>query len=79
MFITGPQVIKQVTGEAVTAEQLGGADAHMAHSGVIHFIAENDQDALYICQQLLSFLPVEQPRRSAARRLRQQRRSRTRR
>src|SRR5262245_11724282 len=57
MFITGPQVIKQVTGEQISAEALGGADSHMSHSGVIHFIAENDQDALYICRRLLSFLP----------------------
>jgi methylmalonyl-CoA carboxyltransferase large subunit len=57
MFITGPQVIKQVTGEQITAEALGGADAHMAHSGVIHFVAENDQEALYLCRRLLSFLP----------------------
>src|SRR4051794_19494620 len=57
MFITGPQVIKQVTGETVTAEELGGADAHMVHSGVIHFIAENDQDAINLCRRLLSFLP----------------------
>ncbi|MBL8233242.1 MAG: acyl-CoA carboxylase subunit beta [Bryobacterales bacterium] len=58
MFITGPQVIKQVTGETITADQLGGADAHMTHSGVIHFIAENDQEALYLCRRLLSFLPA---------------------
>jgi methylmalonyl-CoA carboxyltransferase large subunit len=57
MFITGPQVIKQVTGEEITAETLGGPDAHMQHSGVIHFIAENDQEALYLCRRLLSFLP----------------------
>jgi methylmalonyl-CoA carboxyltransferase large subunit len=57
MFITGPQVIKQVTGEQITAEALGGPDAHMEHSGVIHFIAENDQEALYLCRRLLSFLP----------------------
>ena len=57
MFITGPQVIKQVTGEQITAEALGGADAHMAHSGVIHFIAENDEDAANLCRRLLSFLP----------------------
>lgn len=57
MFITGPQVIKQVTGEQITAEALGGPDAHMVHSGVIHFIAEDDQDALYQCRRLLSFLP----------------------
>jgi methylmalonyl-CoA carboxyltransferase large subunit len=57
MFITGPQVIKQVTGEQLTAEALGGADTHMAHSGVIHFIAEDDPDALHLCRRLLSFLP----------------------
>jgi methylmalonyl-CoA carboxyltransferase large subunit len=57
MFITGPNVIKQVTGETVTAEQLGGAEAHMTRSGVIHFIAENDEHAIMICQKLLSFLP----------------------
>jgi methylmalonyl-CoA carboxyltransferase large subunit len=57
MFITGPQVIKQVTGEQITAEALGGADAHMANSGVIHFVAEDDQDALQTCRRLLSFLP----------------------
>ncbi|MGA2703821.1 MAG: acyl-CoA carboxylase subunit beta [Isosphaeraceae bacterium] len=57
MFITGPQVIKQVTGEQITAEALGGADAHMMHSGVIHFIAEDDVEAVQICKRLLSFLP----------------------
>jgi methylmalonyl-CoA carboxyltransferase large subunit len=57
MFITGPNVIKQVTGENVTSEQLGGPDAHMGRSGVIHFIAENDEHAIAICQKLLSFLP----------------------
>lgn len=57
LFITGPQVIRQVTGENVTAEQLGGPDTHMARSGVIHFIAENDQHAVELCRKLLSFLP----------------------
>jgi methylmalonyl-CoA carboxyltransferase large subunit len=57
MFITGPQVIKQVTGEDISAEELGGADAHMAHSGVVHFVAEDDEEALHICRRLLSFLP----------------------
>ncbi len=69
MFITGPQVMKQVTGEDITAEALGGADAHMAHSGVIHFIAEDDQDAIGICRRLLSFLPannLEEPPRLPA-------------
>src|SRR6516162_6830410 len=68
MFITGPQVIKQVTGEQISGEALGGADAHMAHSGVIHFVAENDEEALYLCRRLLSFLPsnnVEDPPRVA--------------
>src|SRR5262245_29315201 len=69
MFITGPQVIKQVTGEQITAEALGGPEAHMAHSGVIHFIAEDDQDALHLCRRLLSFLPsnnLEDPPRLPA-------------
>jgi methylmalonyl-CoA carboxyltransferase 12S subunit len=58
MFITGPQVIRRVTGEDVTAETLGGPEAHMLYSGVIHFIAENDQHAVEICRKLLSFLPA---------------------
>ncbi len=57
MFITGPEVIKQVTGEQVTAEALGGPDSHMARSGVTHFVAEDDEQAILICQKLLSFLP----------------------
>jgi methylmalonyl-CoA carboxyltransferase large subunit len=64
MFITGPQVIKQVTGEQIDAEALGGADAHMTRSGVIHFEADNDEEAIGICRRLLSFLPsnnLEEP------------------
>ncbi|MFW5973478.1 MAG: acyl-CoA carboxylase subunit beta, partial [Bacteroidota bacterium] len=57
MFITGPQVIKQVTGEEISMEDLGGPDAHMEHSGVTHFVAENDEEALYLCKRILSFLP----------------------
>ncbi len=57
MFITGPSVIKQVTGEDVTSEQFGGPDTHMVRSGVIHFIAEDDKHALLLCKKLLSFLP----------------------
>jgi methylmalonyl-CoA carboxyltransferase large subunit len=57
MFITGPQVIKQVTGESVTPEQLGGADAHMGHSGVVHLVAQDDPEAVFLCQRLLSFMP----------------------
>jgi methylmalonyl-CoA carboxyltransferase large subunit len=68
MFITGPQVIKQVTGEQIAADALGGADAHMVHSGVVHFVAADDQEALYLCRRLLSFLPsnnLEDPPRLA--------------
>lgn len=57
MFITGPDVIKQVTGEAVTAEDLGGAESHMSKSGVSHFIAEDDDHAMFLVKRLLSFLP----------------------
>ena len=57
MFITGPSVIKQVTGEIVTMDQLGGPEAQMSYSGVVHFIAEDDEDAIAICRRLLSFLP----------------------
>jgi methylmalonyl-CoA carboxyltransferase 12S subunit len=57
MFITGPSVIKQVTGEVVTPDELGGPVAQMSYSGVVHFIAENDEDAVFTCRRLLSFLP----------------------
>ncbi|AFM06927.1 acyl-CoA carboxylase subunit beta [Corynebacterium pseudotuberculosis] len=57
MFITGPGVIKSVTGEEVTADALGGADAHMVKAGNIHFIADDDEQAVLIAQKLLSFLP----------------------
>ena len=57
MLITGPSVIKQVTGEEVTSEQLGGPAAQMNRSGVVHLIAEDDTGALDLCRRLLSFLP----------------------
>jgi len=57
MFITGPQVIKQVTGEVVTADALGGPASQMNRSGVVHLIAEDDDNALLLCRRLLSFLP----------------------
>lgn len=57
MFITGPDVIKTVTGETVTQDQLGGADAHMQKSGVVHFVADDDAQAILIAKKLLSFLP----------------------
>jgi methylmalonyl-CoA carboxyltransferase large subunit len=57
MFITGPNVIKQVTGEEVTDEALGGPTAHMTNSGVVHFVADDDEQAVLITKKLLSFLP----------------------
>jgi methylmalonyl-CoA carboxyltransferase large subunit len=68
MFITGPKVIKQVTGETVSDEELGGPQAHMHYSGVIHLIAQNDEEAAQLCRRLLSFMPsnnVEDPPRMA--------------
>ncbi len=57
MFVTGPQVIRQVTGENVSAEELGGDYPQMHYSGVVHFVAQDDEDALSICKKLLSYLP----------------------
>ncbi len=57
MFITGPLVVKSVTGEEVTKEALGGAMTHNTKSGVAHFAAENDEDCLKQIRYLLSFLP----------------------
>ena len=57
MFITGPQVIKAVTSEEVSAEELGGALTHNTKSGVAHFAEESDQDALDRVKEILQFLP----------------------
>jgi propionyl-CoA carboxylase beta chain len=57
MFITGPDVIKTVTHEEVTKEELGGAMTHNAKSGVAHFAADSDEHALRIARELLSFIP----------------------
>jgi len=57
MFITGPQVIKQVTGEVVSAEELGGAHSQMNNAGVVHLVARDDKEAVHLCRRLLSFLP----------------------
>ncbi|MFY9943661.1 MAG: carboxyl transferase domain-containing protein [Desulfobacterales bacterium] len=77
MFITGPQVIKAVTGEEISFEDLGGAMTHSEKSGVSHFACENDQDAIAQIKCLLSYLPAnnmedpprvdtgDDPRRSA--------------
>ncbi len=57
MFITGPDVVKTVTGEEVTFEELGGAATHAARSGVAHFIAPDEESGLEDARYLLSFLP----------------------
>src|SRR5439155_285266 len=57
MFITGPGVIQAVTGESVTFEALGGALTHAEKSGVAHFAAEDEAEALRIVRRLLSYLP----------------------
>src|SRR3989449_385408 len=57
MFITGPEVIKAVTGEDVSFEDLGGATAHAAKSGVAHFAAPDEKAALRFVRKLLSYLP----------------------
>src|SRR5919198_1194056 len=57
MYITGPDVIKTVTGEEVTHEELGGADTHERRSGVAHFAAATEEDALDDVRRLLSFIP----------------------
>ena len=57
MFVTGPDVIKTVTHEEVTKEELGGAMTHNSKSGVAHFTAENDEQAMMMIRELLSFIP----------------------
>ncbi|HJX59879.1 MAG TPA: acyl-CoA carboxylase subunit beta [Thermodesulfobacteriota bacterium] len=57
VFITGPAVIKEVTGEEVSFEDLGGAKVHSTRSGVVHFTANNDHVCLDLIKRLLSFLP----------------------
>ncbi len=57
MFITGPDVIRTVTGEEVDAETLGGADTHAGNSGVAHFVADDENAAFDVTRQLLGYLP----------------------
>ena len=69
MYITGPDVIKAVTGEDVTHEELGGADSHASKSGVAHFAVDSEQECFNQIRRLLSFLPqnnMEEPPRRAA-------------
>jgi propionyl-CoA carboxylase beta chain len=57
MFVTGPDVIRTVTHETVTKEELGGAMTHNERSGVAHFAVENDQECILLIRELLSFMP----------------------
>lgn len=57
MFVTGPKVVKTVTHEELSSEDLGGAVTHAAKSGVAHFIAENDMHAIEIVQKLMEYIP----------------------
>lgn len=64
MFITGPEVVKSVTQEEVTMNELGGSDVHSSRSGVAHFAADNDMDCILKIRELMSFLPnnnMEEP------------------
>src|SRR4051812_22097900 len=68
MFVTGPDVIRTVTHEQVTKEELGGAMTHNEKSGVAHFAVENDQECILLIRELLSFLPgnnLDDPPRAA--------------
>ncbi len=64
MFVTGPKVVKTVTGETVTVDELGGPNVHGGKSGVAHFIAENEEEGILLIRKLLSYLPqnnLEEP------------------
>ena len=64
MFLTGPKVVKTVTGEDVTQDALGGAEVHSTKSGVAHFAAEDGEDAIKIIRKLFSYIPqnnLEEP------------------
>jgi len=64
MFVTGPKVVKSVTGEDISTEDLGGADIHSRKSGVSHFKAENEEEGILLIRKLLSYLPsnnLEEP------------------
>ncbi len=64
MFLTGPKVVKTVTGEDVTQEELGGATVHASRSGVTHFAVETGEEGIKLIRKLLSFLPqnnLEEP------------------
>ena len=57
MFVTGPKVVKTVTNEVVTDEQLGGASVHGSKSGVTHFVADDEEEGILLIRKMLSFMP----------------------
>ena len=57
MFVTGPKVVKSVTGEDITTEDLGGADVHARKSGVTHFKAESEEEGTMLIRKLISYMP----------------------
>jgi propionyl-CoA carboxylase beta chain len=57
MFVTGPDVVKSVTAEEVSFEELGGASVHSSTSGVCHYVAENEADCMFLIRKLLSYIP----------------------
>jgi len=57
MFVTGPKVVKSVTGEDISTEDLGGADVHAGKSGVSHFKVENEEEGMMLIRKLLSYIP----------------------
>ncbi len=57
MFVTGPQVVRTVTREEVSFEELGGADVHAGRSGIAHFVTEDDEECLLLLRRLMSYLP----------------------
>lgn len=57
MFVTGPKVVKTVTGEIVTDEQLGGASVHGSKSGVTHFVADDEEEGILLIRKMLSYMP----------------------
>lgn len=64
MFVTGPKVVKTVTGEDITTEDLGGAITHASKSGVSHFVVDSEEEGLLLLRKLLSYLPqnnLEEP------------------
>jgi len=66
IFLGGPPLVKAATGEDVSAEELGGADVHTRLSGVADHYAEDDDDALQICREILASIPARGPRASAS-------------